>query len=447
MRVLLVLAFRNVLQARRRTALLSAAIGIVTALLVLLTSLTGGLRDSLVEEASTMFAGNVVVAGFFKPTLTQSAPLVTHSGDIRKIIEDNTPGLDYISERGRGFGKMISATGSSQVGLSGVIIDQEPRLKEHLTLARENEYKADGSDKVLGNIDDLARPDAVLIFATQAKRLKVGVGDAVTIQTTMPGGQANTADVTIIGVAKDKGIFSSFSVFCSKELTRTLYQNNKDTTGAFWIFLKDIDQSGPVMEHLRQVFADKGYRLIDHEAVPFWMKFENVNNEDWTGQKVDITTWYDELSLFARFIDVLDAIGLFVVGLLVFVVAAGIMNTMWNAVRERTKEIGTMRAIGMSRGRVLGMFLIEALLLGLFATLAGSIVGIVLALGVDALHFHLDSDALRAILMSDTLHLKIRPMAVLASIGSLTTITGLSALLPAIRASLLRPITAIGVAE
>jgi putative ABC transport system permease protein len=447
MQVLFVIAFRNLVQARRRTALLSTAIGVVTSMLVLMTSLTGGIRDTLVDEASTMFAGNVVVAGFFKTTPTQSAPLVTRSGEVKKIIEENTPGLDYIAERGRGFGKMISPTGSSQVGLSGVSILEEPRLKERLTLAKESEYRAGGPDKVIGDMDALVRPDTVLIYESQAKRLKVGVGDTVTIQTTALGGQNNTADVTVAAVAKDKGSFSSFSVFVSQELVRQLYRNNADTTGAFWVFLKDIDDSQAVMEHLREVFAKKGYRLIDHEAVPFFFKFENVNNEDWTGQKIDVTTWFDELSLFARFVDVLDTIGLFVVGLLVFVVAAGIMNTMWNAVRERIKEIGTMRAIGMSRGRVLGLFLLEAVLLGLFATLVGSLIGIVAAVGIDALHLRFDSDAVRAILVSDTLHLKVRPAAVIASVVSLTSITTLSALFPAIRASMLRPITALGVVE
>ena len=36
------------------------------------------------------------------------------------------------------------------------------------------------------------------------------------------------------------------------------------------------------------------------------------------------------------------------------------MNTLWIAIRERTREIGTLRAIGMQRARVLAMFLIEA---------------------------------------------------------------------------------------
>ena len=49
---------------------------------------------------------------------------------------------------------------------------------------------------------------------------------------------------------------------------------------------------------------------------------------------------------------------------LLVVIGVGIMNTLWIAIRERTREIGTLRAIGMQRRRVLLMFLIEALMLG-----------------------------------------------------------------------------------
>jgi putative ABC transport system permease protein len=447
MSVLFTIAFRNLVQAKRRSILLSAAIGTVTALLVVMTSLTGGIRETLVDEASTMFAGNVVVGGFFKTTPTQSSPVVTERAAIKKIIEENTPGLDYVTERGRGFGKMISPTGSTQVGMNGIPVEDIPRLKARIALAKESEYKKDGRDEVLGNFDDLLQPNSALIFASQAKRLKVGVGDTLTLQTTALGGQNNTADVTIVAVARDKGSFSSFSMFVPLPLVRELYRLNDDTTGAFWVFLKDIEQSDATMNHLREVFSSKGYRLIDHQAVPFFFKFENVNNEDWTGQKIDVTTWFDELSIFARIIDALDTIGLFVVGLLIFVVSAGIMNTMWNAVRERTREIGTMRAIGMSRARVLALFLLEAGLLGLFATGAGAVLGIATSWGIDALHLTFDSDAVRAILLADTLHLKVRPVAVVIAIVALTTLTGLAALFPAIRASLLRPVTALGAAE
>ena len=65
--------------------------------------------------------------------------------------------------------------------------------------------------------------------------------------------------------------------------------------------------------------------------------------------------------------------------LLMVIVAVGIMNTMWIAIRERTREIGTLRAIGMQRTQVLWMFLIEAFLLGLAGTAAGRGLGAALS--------------------------------------------------------------------
>ena len=49
------------------------------------------------------------------------------------------------------------------------------------------------------------------------------------------------------------------------------------------------------------------------------------------------------------------------------------MNTMWIAIRERTREIGTLRAIGMQRRAVLRMFLLESLMLGLVGTVGGAL--------------------------------------------------------------------------
>ena len=42
--------------------------------------------------------------------------------------------------------------------------------------------------------------------------------------------------------------------------------------------------------------AKAGYQVMEHDPRAFWMKFETVNREDWTGQKLDVTTWEDEIS-------------------------------------------------------------------------------------------------------------------------------------------------------
>jgi ABC-type antimicrobial peptide transport system permease subunit len=56
-------------------------------------------------------------------------------------------------------------------------------------------------------------------------------------------------------------------------------------------------------------------------------------------------------------------------------VAAGVLNTALMAVFERTREIGTLRAVGARRGRVMLLFLLEAGALALFSSAAGGMLG------------------------------------------------------------------------
>lgn len=444
---LLRIALRNLIQARTRTALLSTGIAIVTMMLVLLMAMSAGINDNLVRSATTMSGGHVNVGGFFKRTPSDSAPVIIKLDELKKVVEENTPNLDYMVDRARGWGKVISSTASIQTGLSGIDAATEDHLFESLQLATESEYKEGGQEIVVGDPRRLSEPNTILLFANQAKRLEVGVGDVLTIQTETVGGRTNTADVTVIAVAKDVGLLSSFATYVPKPLVKELYQLDDDTSGAIWIYLDDISESEETMKHLRDVFIAKGYPVMDHEEAPFFMKFETVSGEDWTGQKLDITTWRDEVSLLTWVITAFNSVTGSLIAVLVVLIAVGIMNTMWNTVRERTREVGTLRAIGMRRWRVAAMFLIEALLLGFFATSAGAVVGVIVALGVDALHITVPIDAMKAILLSETIHFTVQIRSLVIAVGSLTLVTGLAAVWPAVRASTLKPVTALGHAE
>ncbi|MCC7382746.1 MAG: ABC transporter permease [Deltaproteobacteria bacterium] len=439
----LLIAARNLMQAKRRTFFLTAALSMVTLLLVMLLALAQGLTNTMIHSALTLSAGHLNVAGFYKATLSDAAPIVTDVDEIRRVVDENTPGLDYVVDRHRGWARIVTESSSLQAGLTGIDITQEPRFKETIQLAEERDYKEGGRAEIVGNIDRLSERGSAMIFVAQAKRLGVTVGDSLTLVIETLSGARNTGEVTIVAVAKDVGMMSNWSVFLQKATILDLYRLQPDTSGAVMVYLKDIDQAEKTMGHLREVFAAKGYRIMEHEPQPFWMKFEKVSGEDWLGQKLDLTIWSDEVSFLQWVLTAVNTVSFFLIGILLVIIVIGIMNSMYISVRERTREIGTVRAMGMSRGNVLRLFMLEAVILGVSATLLGGIAGGALAAALDAAKIIVPSEAVQAILMSDTLHLAVRPGQILSAVAAFTLVTAFAALWPALRAAKLQPVEAI----
>ncbi len=427
--LLLLVALRSLLQHRTRTGLIGGAVAVVTAALITVSGVYVGMKNTLLVSATTLMSGHVNVSGFFKPTASQAAPVVTDYKKLIEIVRAETPELDYVVQRGRGWAKLISDTGSMQAGIGGIDIANEPGFKKVVQVKS-------------GDIEGLRRPDALLLFEEQARRLGVKVGDKLTFAAPTPRGTNNTVDVTVVAIAANIGMLSSWNTFMNDQGLRRLYQLNDETTGAVQLYLKDIGQVKPVQERLRKVFAQRGYEVMDPDARPFWMKFDSVNRESWTGQKLDVTNWEDETAFVQWFVTLITVAATTVIFILVVIIAVGIMNVMWITIRERTREIGTLRAVGMQRRSVLAMFVTEGLLLGLFGTLAGVVLGLALALSVNAAQVDLPKGA-RLVLMSE--HLVVTPtlgwlvFAVLFITAAITSIS----VIPSFLAARLKPITAM----
>jgi putative ABC transport system permease protein len=443
MGIYFIIAIRNLVQARRRSMFLSVALAIVTALLVLLNSLSLGVANNLVKAATTLSAGHVNVAGFHKNTPSDAFPIVTNKEPLRKILRERTPHLDYLIDRTRGWGKVVSETGSIQTGLTGVDADKEATLFETLQLAVESTYVKGGRDQVLGDPRKLAERGNAMLFASQAERLGITVGDQVTVRVENPGGRSNTVDVTVVAVMRDLGLLSSFSVFLHSADLLELYQLADSTTGGFLLYLDDISRAKDVLGQLRVILEEEGYTLMDYRPEPFFFKFEQVGAEDWTGQRIDLTIWEDEVSFLTWILTALDTVSFSLIAILFAIIAIGIANTLMISVRERTREIGTARAIGMSRPGVLLLFMLEAVILALFATTIGAIVGGLLSWGIDAASIEVLIEAMRAILLSDVLRLNVDLRQTVQSVVILTLFAGFSALWPALRAARMRPVEAL----
>ena len=171
----------------------------------------------------------------------------------------------------------------------------------------------------------------------------------------------------------------------SKKLAQRFAQMNVgDTlkTGSFhWVIVGLFDAKGSAYESeiwtdvanlqqqtKRNIYSSVFVRLPDSEAAQRFIETikgdQRLKLEGKTERK-----YYDEQMITG---DPIKALA-FIVGIFTAIGAAfGAMNTMYAQVSARTREIGTLRAIGFSRRSILVSFVLEALML----CLAGGVLGV-----------------------------------------------------------------------
>ncbi len=424
------IAARNLARHTRRNLLLASAIAGVTALLVLLGGLTTGMREAMLQSATTLMTGHVNLAGFFKITSGTAAPIVAGWEKPWDEVKGTIPELAWAAPRGRGWAKAVAEGGSMDLVLAGVELAREPGFQGVVQV-------------VEGSLQDLATPGTILLFQDQAKRLGVKPGDSLTLSAPTTRGASNTADVRVAAVARNIGLLSAFNAFIPAETLRQLYQLKAGTTGAVQIYLKDPADSAVVAARLRDALRAAGWRVMDPDPQPYWQKLMfKVNSEDWTGQKLDVTTWEDEMSFLSWIVTAVTWLGNVLVTVLLVIVAVGIVNTLAIAIRERTREIGTLRAIGMQRAQVLRLTLLEAFLLGLGGATGGALLGALAAAGLNAAAIELP-ETMQYFLLQRDLHLALHPGQVATYVAFVAALTTLAAVWPSAYAARMRPVTAM----
>jgi ABC-type lipoprotein release transport system permease subunit len=428
-RMLWVIAFRSLGQHRLRSVVLGGAVAGVTALLVMMTGAFVGIRSTLLVSATTLMSGHVNVAGFYKASASQAAPIVTGYHKVRELIVRDVPELDYVVQRGRGWAKLVSDSGSQQAAIGGIDITNEPGFKKVITVKS-------------GNIEDLAKPNTVLLFEEQAKKLEVKAGDTLTVAAPTFRGTNNTVDVTVAAIAANIGMLSSWNVFMNDKSLRQLYQLNDETTGALQIYLKRIEDVKAVQERLRVTLQREGYEMVDPDPRPYFQKFDAMNREAWTGQRLDVTNWEEETSFVQWILTALTAMATMAIGTLLAIIGVGIMNVMWISIRERTREIGTLRAVGMQRTSVLAMFVAEGFLMGLFGTVSGGLLGALLSSALTAAQISLPK-GFQFIFFSERLVISPTLAWVTFSVAFITLAITLISIIPSFLAARLKPITAM----
>lgn len=160
---------------------------------------------------------------------------------------------------------------------------------------------------------------------------------------------------------------------------------------------------------------------------------KDLDNEGYIGQTVEdeIGSVRDVINAITNVLTLFGAIAL-------LAASFGIINTLFMSVQERTREIGLMKAMGLSGGKVFMIFSFEAMMIGFL----GSILGIFGAMGAGSIINKVASDSFLSALTGFTLvQFSVSSSAVIILI--IMAIAFLAGTLPARRAAKLDPIESL----
>jgi ABC-type lipoprotein release transport system permease subunit len=124
-----------------------------------------------------------------------------------------------------------------------------------------------------------------------------------------------------------------------------------------------------------------------------------IGARTWKSPVVFVRTMYETGEQILKLASALNVITLVAVLVLFVVVLTGVVNTLRMTVRERTREIGTLRSLGMQASQVRQLFLLETGLLALFSAVAGTVLAGIAMFGLSRITFPIAGNPLSILLV------------------------------------------------
>ncbi len=295
-------------------------------------------------------------------------------------------------------------------------------------------FKDTTMDGVLIGIDPSARastyPDLALVEGRHfqpgergalinrgvARRLGIRPGDDLVALGTTSDGRLNGTKLRVTGVYTIKGLEAYEWGSCFADLAGVQdLLDVPDQAGLVVLRVKDAGrEADAVRDRLNEAFRRKGTN-----ATAF--TWEEMGGPFIGGM------------LVTRFI---ASIMNFVMGI---IVAAGVLNTVLMATFERTREMGTMRAMGARKTDVLSVFLSEGFLLGLFGATLGALLGASTILFFSRYGIPAFSEAQKYTYGGDRLFPMLKLIDVVRPPAIMLVVSVLAALVPSFSAARQRP--------
>ena len=333
-------------------------------LITVLTGLSYGALETIKTKAARYFSGHIIVYGFENTGMS-----IPDSKSYVDIINHSRLPFRTVSPRSVYYGKEVRLFfGGNYIRLLRVIgADIETEGKELSKLPFTE-----------GGIEGLSGPDGKngIIISTEASRLLgARMGDDVIIYVKTEGGQYNTENMVVKGIFDETNIFG-YAAYMNREELNIIMDKDPGWATEIAVYGKEGSNIPLLTERLRVEFSKtKDVFPAIHTRHDFSeYRSGNRNNDK---EVVAVMSVNAQLEQLKSLLDAFLGCTYFVLFIFLVIVMIGILNTYRVIVYERTREIGTMRAIGMQASDVKRIFLYEAAALAIVASAFGFILGLV----------------------------------------------------------------------
>jgi putative ABC transport system permease protein len=406
---LIKIALRNLFRYKRRTLLTMSLITIGVAFVLVFVSVTASFKGMMVGEITDSMLGHIQVhkKGYVASIDNLPLNLNLKPGAFKKVEQRlaEIPGIEAYSPRVKFGGVFSNFVESTNIRLNAV--DPE---KEWATVPLLASRVIEGSEAI--------QQGEILVPELLARGMKVEVGDTAVVVATNEDGSVNGYQFMVGGILRSVTGPGGRDGYIHIQDGRQLLRLEEPEISEVAIRLKKFNNLESIAGRLEETLGKEK----NAQGKPIF----------------EIHTW-KKLTPFFNIVRMIDVMTFFIQLMLIAIVLISVMNVMIMAVYERTREIGTIAAIGTLPGRILSLFVIEGLSLGILGAISGTVLGSLAIFILNILKFRFNFGRAKGLILSAS----VNPADILIISLIVVGVAVLAGFRPAFRASRLEPVEAL----
>jgi len=404
------IASKNLSRYKRRTLLTLSLIVVGVLFVTGFIAVTGSFKTLMIGQITDSFVGHIQIhrKGYLGAIETLPLTMNMKPQAVKRVktLLEKIPGIEAYSMRTKFGGMFSNFVETTNIRLNGVDPEMEAKTVP-LLLPRIME-----GEKAL-------EKGEILVPELLARGMKVKVGDMVVVIATNRDGSVNGKQLKVGGILESATGPGGRDGYVHMEDAAEILRMEEREISEIAVRVKDFDRLQEVYRNLEaNLSAEK-----NKEGKPIF----------------EVHTW-ENLSPFYNIARMIDIMTFFIKLMLIAVVLISIMNVMIMAVYERVREIGTMAAIGTLPAKILSLFLVEGFLLGAMGAVVGSILSVVMIYAINLAQFTYDFGRQTGLVLTTTVNLQ----SLLVVSGIVIAVAVVASLQPALKASRMDPIQALG---